>query len=540
MPETNAKDKGDEDIVRPEVKALRAVDAHQSRNASAADVREVQQANPDRHSGSAGGSQEHSIEIVGFDSDAVVSRNSRLTERDIGSDSPILKGRVEEKAITEQGLFEQIAALPLDKQAQVIGAGIQAYSNELNHQQFRILVGAVAGFGDGVVGLAQGAESLGNAILQTAQFTREVMNNDPAAVDKAGKAGEAIGKLLVGGIRLWQVSDAYLQDIGATGDYARPLKNLAWLGQKVDERWQSMSPEEKTTLCTKLATENLGGLAAGFGTAKLAKSMKITEALEALGSEASQFGAAPREKVGKFISQMLDDLMPQPMAVTPDGQRIPIPRLARDYHMMSQADDIGEKRHRVPDGGKERAPTPERLLPSERFLAELKQITDALSPLERDFLKRHEITIKPVHRMTDVPDATARMAGCFSASEKAIFIPEEVFQNGHWVPNYNVEFIVKHEFGHAYNAKWHPFGDWLSEGKEFRIAFREDLEKLENTRCQQLQLVYPTLEQTRDEVFADMYGHVSGVACKIERSRMMKEAFPRCFDYVNKLRLNHQ
>lgn len=48
-----------------------------------------------------------------------------------------------------------------------------------------------------------------------------------------------------------------------------------------------------------------------------------------------------------------------------------------------------------------------------------------------------------------------------------------------------------------------------------------------------------TWEQVRDEVFADMYGHVSGVACKIERSRMMKEAFPRCFDYVKQLRLNH-
>lgn len=30
-----------------------------------------------------------------------------------------------------------------------------------------------------------------------------------------------------------------------------------------------------------------------------------------------------------------------------------------------------------------------------------------------------------------------------------------------------------------------------------------------------------------------------GVACKIERSRMMKEAFLRCFDYVKQLRLNH-
>ena len=39
---------------------------------------------------------------------------------------------------------------------------------------------------------------------------------------------------------------------------------------------------------------------------------------------------------------MTDELMPQPMGMTTDGQRIVIPRQAQDnYHAMSKADDLG-------------------------------------------------------------------------------------------------------------------------------------------------------------------------------------------------------
>lgn len=217
--------------------------------------------------------------------------------------------------ITAQGLFEKIGALPLDQQAQVIGAGIKAYSGELSHQQFRIGVGAITGLGDGIVGLAQGAESLGKAVIGVAQFSRDVMANDPSALETAGKAGESLGKLLVGGIRVYSAAEGYLESVGAAtnvGDYGKALRDVAWLGQQINSRWESMSPEEKTKLVTKLSVENLGGLAVGFGADKLAKSVKITEALEALGAEASQLGEGPRNKAGKLISRMLDELTPRP------------------------------------------------------------------------------------------------------------------------------------------------------------------------------------------------------------------------------------
>ncbi len=144
--------------------------------------------------------------------------------------------------------------MTLDQQAQVIGAGIKAYSDEITHQQFRIGVGAITGLGDGVLGLAQGAESLGKAVLSVAQFSRDVMANDPAAVETAGKAGESLGKLLVGGIKVYSAAEGYLESVGAAtnvGDYGKALRDVAWLGQQMNSRWEAMSPEEKTKVVTK-------------------------------------------------------------------------------------------------------------------------------------------------------------------------------------------------------------------------------------------------------------------------------------------------
>jgi hypothetical protein len=251
--------------------------------------------------------------------------------------------------VTEQSLLERIGALPLDQQAQVIGAAIKAFDGELTNQQFRIGVGAITGFGDGVVGLAEGAESLGKTIIGVAQFSRDVMANDPAAVETAAKAGESLGKLMVGGVRVFSAANDYVESVGAAtnvGDYGKPLRDVAWLGQQMNNHWESMNPEEKTRLVTKLAVENLGGMATGIATDKLAKSIKITEALEALGAEASTMGAGIHEKAKKLISGMADELLPRPMGVTPDGRLMPIPREPRmpeTKMLMSKADDLGEK-----------------------------------------------------------------------------------------------------------------------------------------------------------------------------------------------------
>lgn len=544
------------------------------RNVDVAKINEIQNTNPDRHSGSAGGDQDHSLEIIGFG--ATVSRKTKLTEKDLAGEvakdlaiegtAPnepyVLKGRVEENAITPQAVLEKIAALPLSKQAQVVGAGIAAYQQELDHHRFRTFVGTVAGVGDGLVGLAEGVEGLGKAVCEVAKFSREVMENDPRAVDKAAKAGEVVGQVLVGGVRLWQVTDAYLGDIGATGDYAKALKDIVWLGQQIDQRWQAMSPEEKSRLTAKLAVENLAGLAVGFGTTKLAKSMKVTEALEQLGADASQLGSGAREKAGKFISSMLDELMPQEIAVTPEGQRIAMPRnprelpgnaiepkSPRDTAVFSMSDDLGEAnklpgksptskaddlveaKPKIRDSDAEARAAIEKFPPSEKFVAQLERVIESLDPFEKGYLERNGIKIEPVRRIDDVrPGLEHKTAGIYEPSRKVIYIAEEVLHRGNWSRNDDLMFMLRHEFGHAFNATANRFGDWLSDRPEFIRAFRADWEELSLEQLDELRLSlkFKSLAVARDEVFSDLYAHSTGVSSNNPYSLKMKVAFPLC------------
>lgn len=558
-----------------------------ARNVDVARVSEIQNANPDRHSGSAGGDQDHSLEIIGFG--ATVSRQTKLTEKDLARDlardltrdltrdlaidgtAPnepyVLKGRVVEDALTPQSVLEKIASLPPDKQAQVVGAGIAAYQQELDHQRFRTFVGTVAGVGDGLVGLAEGVEALGQAVCEVAQFSREVMDNDPRAADKAAKAGEVVGKVLVGGVRLWQVTDAYLGDIGATGDYAKPLKDIAWLGQQIDQRWQAMSPEEKSKLTAKLAVENLAGLAVGFGTTKLAKSMKVTEALEQLGADASQLGSGAREKAGKFISSMLDELMPQEMSVTPDGQRIAIPRnprelpgnaiepkSSRDSAVFSMSDDLGEAsklpgkaptskaddlveaKPKVRDSDAETRAAIEKFPPSETFVRQIERISQSLDQAELDHLEKHGIKIVAVRRIGNVnKSADSSTLGIYDTGSKTIFIAEEAMSRGRWVMNTDTVFAIRHEFGHALNATADRFGEYLSNSPKFRAVFKQDFDLLGEGRINELRLApaYKSrIELVRDEVFADLYAHSTGLTSNNSYSQNIKAAFPNTLRFI--------
>lgn len=140
-PETDKAEKAAENY------ASKAFDAVE-RNVDSVKRKEIHNANPDRHSGTAGGDQDHSLEIVGFG--ATVSRKNQLTERELATksaqdvasaeDAPTLKASIEATAITPQGVLEKIASLSLDKQAQLVRTGIGAYWHEIDHQQYEILV----------------------------------------------------------------------------------------------------------------------------------------------------------------------------------------------------------------------------------------------------------------------------------------------------------------------------------------------------------------------------------------------------------------
>ncbi len=512
------------------------------RNVDAAKVKEAHLANLDHHSGTAGGDQDHSLEIVG--AYAVVSRQTKLTEKDL-KEPMLLKGHIEEDTMSPQAVLETIAALPLDKQAQIIGAGVATFQNELEHQKFRIFVGTVAGIGDATVSLAKGIEDTGRAICEVAQFSREIMANDPSAVDKAGKAGETIGKTLVGGVHLFQVADAYLGNIGATGDYCKPFKDIAWLGQKMNDSWQAMSPEEKARLTTKLAIENLGAMAVGLGTNKLAKSMDVAGALEQLGTDASQLGGAAREKASKFISHMTEELAPQEVGLTADGQLAAIPKhpqakpnavlneAKRDNIMLSQADDLGEGgAPRLRDADAEIKAAIEKFPPSEKFMAHLKRAIDSLDPFEAEFLRDQNIKVKAVRRIADLEqNIDAAAIGIYNPGDRTIYLAEEVLSHGNWRQNDDIWFALRHEFGHAFNATADKFGELLSDSPVFRTAFKKDYDLISAEEKTLLRLTLKqrnSINEIRDEVFADAYAHSTGQKSNNLYSQRLKAAFPTC------------
>lgn len=297
MSDQSEKDKGDRQSgASADKTALNTPEGQQVRNATGHQVEAIKAANPNVSDGSVKNwalmtkaekfahvektGQDRSLELVDREPsgrEVVVAARQMVAEVDANSqptttlqelaeiDSRPIKGygfdmeqRGPEKVIrtgveyqvgqqpevTEQNLFERIGALPLEQQAQVIGAAIKAYNAELTHQQFRIGVGAITGLGEGVVGLAQSAESLGSSIIGVAQFSRDVITNDPAAVETAGKAGESLGKLMVGGIHIFGAADAYLGSLGAAttvGDYGKGLRDVAWLGQQMNQRWGASS-----------------------------------------------------------------------------------------------------------------------------------------------------------------------------------------------------------------------------------------------------------------------------------------------------------
>jgi len=245
-------------------------------------------------------------------------------------------------ALHQTSLMERLGALSWDKQAQVIRAGLAAFGQELNHQQVRIAIGAVAGFGDGVVDMAKGAESLGKSLCQVGQFSKEIAQNDPHA---QVMAGQAFGKLLVSGVKLWDVADNYLGSIGAAsynGDDTKVFRDIAGLGQRMNAAWEAMSPEEKTRLVSKLATENMGAYATGVGVQKLAKSMDVVGALQELGSQGSQFGASGREAYERMAGKLIEH-----MAVTPEGLAVKVS--GDDKLLDSVAKMVGRSGEYIPE-----------------------------------------------------------------------------------------------------------------------------------------------------------------------------------------------
>lgn len=177
-------------------------------------------------------------------------------------------------------------------------------------------------------------------------------------------------------------------------------------------------------------------------------------------------------------------------------------------------------------------------LPSALFERELAKVIDTLTPYEKEFLAKHNIEIKAVKRICEATDTgSQRAAACYDRGEKVILVAEEVLEGREWKRSFDLSFMLKHEFGHAYNDLKFKSEDWLSNNSIFRQCYKKDLEQIMKEAPYifsgtKLDSKAFNAEAIRDEVFADLYAHSSGLTTRSEYSQRILKYFKNCADYM--------
>lgn len=216
--------------------------------------------------------------------------------------------------------IEQVSKLPLTQQAEIYGkaiyAGAESYRHDQEERAWGTLIGTVQGVGDLAVGVAAAAD-----------FAAACIVGDQ---DRAGKMGadfgNAVGQAIVGGVNFFNAMENYSYNIGYTGDYGKPFRDMALVGQKLDEHWSSLSPREQEREKSEFIT-NLVGQAliteAGIGAIK--KAGTFTAMVDAAANNLKDATIVGGKKAITAIGQAVDTLVP-PIGDTGTGMGMPIPR----------------------------------------------------------------------------------------------------------------------------------------------------------------------------------------------------------------------
>lgn len=301
----------------------------QARHVDAAAVEFARRRNANIHSGSAGGDQEQSLEIVGFN--AVASRQNRVSERELsGATAPqpvneaiktgesyLLKinatTNVEFSEPAESALDKlssswlklgtQICQMPIIKQAEIIGASLVAANEKYEADERERAWGRL-------IGTVQGAGEILESVGKIADFAASIILNDK---DKAAKAGEefgqALGQMAVAGVRIFTCADQYFYNIGFTGDYSKPFSDIITVGFAMNRMFDELGPREQERLKSKLVTELVGtSLITVGGASKIKKAEEFTAVMEAVTIEASQATLAARLGESAVVRKLKDSI----------------------------------------------------------------------------------------------------------------------------------------------------------------------------------------------------------------------------------------
>jgi hypothetical protein len=428
--------------------------------------------------------------------------------------------------------------IPTDKLHDFLSAAANNATNPDNYQQF------VQGELDKLIGIGEGLNLAKEQTKRAAASGWKALTDGTVAdfLSKPNAINETLFKTV------GNILDAMAKDPNATNkglealgtavmqasEHYNKLPNRA-KGHVIGETMFAMVNPEGSTKSGEAALKIADTVATHIDAAVIKTVDQSMEAIKKAGPE-----------VADHIKKSLYDYIKGQGLTGPELEAAGIPRgffndieqttgKGDNFFAMSKADETAD---RIPNRGADREPLPEKMLPSEGFVSELQTALDTLSETESSFLKEHSIRVQPVGRMQDVmPNLDKRTAGIYDPTERTIYVAEEAWSMGQWRKNSDVMFELRHEFGHAWNAKSDPFGEWLSESQDFRAAFRQDIANISPEKLDELQLSFDRIARQRDEVFSDMYAHASGIRSNNPRSIQMKQLFPKCFEYVQQKRL---
>ena len=214
-------------------------------------------------------------------------------------------------------------------------------------------------------------------------------------------------------------------------------------------------------------------------------------------------------------------------------QKLPGGEKGDNYLAMSRAEENEGLGSRSRKGNKQES-MDGKTSPSETFKIEIAKAIDNLEPHIQDYLKDKGVEIKACRRIADLfPDQQPATMGCYSTKENCIYIAEEVKRGSNWIKNFDVDFNLRHESGHAFSYTFRGY-EQLSSDTKFGKLFAADIKKVPEMVLKSLDFDINSLEgieYAREEVFADSFAHATGYKTKNDYSRLISEHFPNCRAY---------
>lgn len=163
---------------------------------------------------------------------------------------------------------------PYSEQFEVVGKFISEKSKTYLEEQKERALGAT-------IGTVEGIGALTYDFAKMVEFTCDVVaGNHERAEARGAEFGESLGRTIVSGIKLFDMADKYLYDVGFTGDYAKPFRDIVLVGELFNQKFGELSPKEQERIKFKLISEVAGGVVTAGGVAKVSKAEKFTEILQ--------------------------------------------------------------------------------------------------------------------------------------------------------------------------------------------------------------------------------------------------------------------